>query len=273
MSGWKSTVQRQFNEKAGSYDQYADVQKVMASRLMRRLDEAVPAPRDILEIGCGTGACTERVLTRFPQASVSALDIAPGMVEAAKRRLAARGEQCRWIVADVEEWAAAQSAQTCDLIVSNACFQWLAQPEVTLAHLYRLLRPGGCLLFSTFGPQTFWELHDSFHEAYARLGRPPARHGLTFRSEAQWKDMLLRAGFRDNHTESGLKTYVFPSVRQFLHTVKEIGASATQATGTRGLGQRRLMMEMLQQYETRHRIRSGIPATYEIILAVGLRKS
>jgi malonyl-CoA O-methyltransferase len=271
MSGWKGIVKRQFSEKAGSYDRYAQVQKEMAHQLVRQITAASAVPHDILEIGCGTGYFTGLLLERHPQAAYKAIDIAPGMVEEASSRFAASGRSLAWIVADVEEWAAGQPDHSFDLIVSNACFQWLIQPEETVAHLHRLLRPGGRLCFSTFGPRTFTELHDSFAKAYAKLGQSPARHGLSFRSPSEWERMMRDAGFHSIRMEVRENMYCFPNVRQFLHSVKEIGASATQAASGSGLGQRRLIMEMMQQYESRYRISQGIPVTYEIILAAGHR--
>lgn len=52
-------------------------------------------PRDILEIGCGTGVNLARLARRFPAARLTGWDGSPDMLARARRRLTAFGERCR----------------------------------------------------------------------------------------------------------------------------------------------------------------------------------
>ncbi len=271
MSVSKASVKRQFSEKACTYDRYAQVQKEMAHLLIEQAAAMPAVPDEILEIGIGTGYVSGMMLERYPAARYKGLDIAPGMVEEVRKRFAVHQRRCEWILADVEEWAPGAGEHSFDMIVSNACFQWLHRPAETFDHLHRLLRPGGQFVFTTFGPRTFAELHASFSAAYATLEKPPARHGLSFRPLSEWGQMMKTAGFHSVTVFKMERVFIFPSVRDFLHSVKAIGASTTQADSGNGLGQRRLMTEMMQQYENGFRTPQGIPATYEIIVAAGCR--
>jgi len=59
---------------------------------------AVPADGSILELACGTGVWTERLLSR--SADVTAVDAAPEMISIARTRAGG----ARYVVADVFEW-------------------------------------------------------------------------------------------------------------------------------------------------------------------------
>lgn len=88
----KHLVRMHFSANAGNYDLYAHVQKKMASTLMEFADPAEgDKPGAILDVGCETGHLTELLIRRFPHAHVTAVDIAPGMIDLAKRKFSGRG--------------------------------------------------------------------------------------------------------------------------------------------------------------------------------------
>ncbi|BFT69991.1 malonyl-ACP O-methyltransferase BioC [Paenibacillus sp. P36] len=270
-------IERQFNRSsAGSYDEHANVQKMMADQLAAALHESARESKQarvgsILEIGCGTGIVTSGLVEKYPKASITALDIAPGMLQAAEQRV--RGSQpadrdIRFIHGDVEKWSATALPASFDLIVSGACFQWLQQPEQTLQHLRRLLRPGGVLVFTTFGPATFYELHESFREVYRQHGQQPQRHGLTFQSGPGWREMLVDSGFTHTNIQEDRLLHVetYPTPKDFLHTVKAMGASTSEAAVAPGIGRRRLFVDMYKAYETKFSVLGGVSATYELLM-------
>jgi malonyl-CoA O-methyltransferase len=278
-------IRRQFNRSAaGAYDTHANVQRTMAESLAELVTRH-PAMRDksnvdILEIGCGTGALTAKLQAAWHGGNITALDAAPAMLDAAKRRIdeisnaqAAHASphipavpNIGFVLADAEAWCQEAAPASFDLIVSSACFQWLARPGETLRQLKRLLRPGGILAFTTFGPQTFRELHSAFEEVYLARGLTPLHHGLSLRSPEEWLALLGEAGFGEVRYERTARTERYPTVRDFLHSVKAVGASASDASLSPGLGHRRLFAEMFQSYESRFSCPGGILATYDLLM-------
>jgi SAM-dependent methyltransferase len=104
---------------------------------------ALGAARPVLEVGCGTGQLTEH-LARYGF-RVTAIDIGPSMIAAARRRLA--GSAVSFQVTSFEDFAAAEASL--DLICSGTAFHWV-DPEVKFSKPARFLRPGGWLaLLST----------------------------------------------------------------------------------------------------------------------------
>jgi len=58
----------------------------MANTLLDMLDLDSKSRLDILDVGCGTGYLTKLLLDRWPDARITAIDIAPGMIEYARDR-------------------------------------------------------------------------------------------------------------------------------------------------------------------------------------------
>jgi ubiquinone/menaquinone biosynthesis C-methylase UbiE len=99
---------------------------------------AVGAGSAVLEVGCGTGQLTESLAGYGFR--LTAIDIGPSMVAAARRRRGGPGLSFQ--VSSFEDFAAADASF--DLIVSGSAFHWV-DPEVRLRKPARLLRPGGWL--------------------------------------------------------------------------------------------------------------------------------
>ena len=92
----------------------------------------------VLEIGCGTGQLTE--LLAASGFRLTAIDIGPAMIAAARRRLANR--HVSFQVTSFEDLAAADASF--DLVISSAAFHWI-DPEIAFGKSARLLRAGGWL--------------------------------------------------------------------------------------------------------------------------------
>lgn len=121
---------------------------------LREMLTAAPFPRDaaiaVLDIGAGYGAVTEELLAVFPNARVTLQDYSLPMLDEAKRRLAARAGQLRYVVSDLTDpaWADGVGGPF-DLAVSGIVLHNLRNDAQIFA-CYRairgLLKPGGWFL-------------------------------------------------------------------------------------------------------------------------------
>lgn len=287
----KERVRRNFNRYATQYDHYAVVQRWMGDELLRYIHEALwyEPPRRILEIGCGTGALTAQLLDRFPEAQLTVLDLSDRMIEETRKRVAPLDQsQMTFLVGDIEEWARKEAKAMqggmmtrkngYDLIVSNATFQWLNTPLDTCHALMKLLEAGGGMAFATFGPRTFYELHDSFARAEQELSLPHTPHGQGYLDEQAWRDIFTahernvgNAGsFQWNES---LYRMEYPHVEDFLYSVKRIGAgNAVKHSLKQGVN-RALFRAMGEQYRQNYPAHSGtgIKVTYDV--GVGIYRS
>ena len=115
--------------------------------------------RHVLDYGCGSGRASMRYV-RDGAAFVTGFDIAPAMIEEAKRRAADAGvsERTSFMVADAH--ATPYDPDSFDLVVGIAILHHLDIP-VALREIRRVLRPGGRAVFM----EPLW------HNPILRLGR------------------------------------------------------------------------------------------------------
>lgn len=114
--------------------------------------DRLPARRDAaLEIGCGVGNLTRLLARTFAQ--TVAIDLAPGMIEEARRRTSA-AERVDYVCADMFEWLADKDTAY-DCIVSVGTLHHVDLPSA-LSAMRRALRPGGRLLIVDLCSRTGW---------------------------------------------------------------------------------------------------------------------
>lgn len=106
----------------------------------RRAMEGIPVP-SVLDVGCGTGMLSERLLGAFPSCRLTGVDLSPAMVERARARLAGRAEVRE---ADAERLPFHDGAF--DLVVCNDSFHHYPDPDRAAFQMWRVLRKGGALV-------------------------------------------------------------------------------------------------------------------------------
>jgi 2-polyprenyl-6-hydroxyphenyl methylase / 3-demethylubiquinone-9 3-methyltransferase len=100
----------------------------------------------VLDVGCGGGLLAE-ALTRAG-ASVTGIDLAPGMIEVARLHAAESALAIDYRVAAAEDVARA-TPQGFDVVTCMEMLEHVPEPAAMTATLARLLRPGGALFVST----------------------------------------------------------------------------------------------------------------------------
>jgi 2-polyprenyl-6-hydroxyphenyl methylase/3-demethylubiquinone-9 3-methyltransferase len=100
----------------------------------------------VLDVGCGGGLLAEG-LTRAG-ARVTAVDLAPAMIEVARLHAAEAGLGIDYRVAAAADLAAAEPAAF-DVVTCMELLEHVPEPALMVSSLARLLRPGGALFVST----------------------------------------------------------------------------------------------------------------------------
>lgn len=229
----KTRIAARFDAAAARYDAHSPLQREAAQRLARRvLALPGPAPRRVLEIGCGTGHLTRALCERLG-GEWTLSDIAPAMVRSCADTLAAPRHH---VVMDAERPAFADGSF--DLVVSSLAAQWFADLPAALAALCALLAPGGRLAIATLGDGTFAE----WRRAHAALGLAAATHDYPAADE------LARAFPAFMRTEVFEENLLAPlgSPLDFARGLRAIGAD-TPRPGARplGAGQLRRVLQRL----------------------------
>lgn len=245
-----------FEKAVDSYDEAAVLQREIGSRLLERLDWIRLEAEQIVDLGCGTGFVAEALLKRFGKAQVIGLDLAPGMVQKTRQRGSWR-RRPKGVCADVS--ALPLAMDSIDLAISNLMLQWCNDLPQVFGELAQAIRPGGLLLFSTFGPDTLKELRASWSQVDGYT------HSSQFTDMHDVGDALLQAGFRDPVVDMEMITLTYDEVRDLLHDLKAIGANNATAGRNRGLTGKQQLQAFYQAYE-QFRLGNGkYPATYEVL--------
>lgn len=100
--------------------------------------------REIVDLGCGTGAGTFALLARFPQAHVTAVDSSDEHLQRLREKARDAGlrERVRTVRADLDQ-ADWPDLGAPDLVWASASTHHMAEPEQALRRVYDLVRPGG----------------------------------------------------------------------------------------------------------------------------------
>lgn len=159
----KARIAQAFSQAANTYELAAIAQKTIASRLAEKVATLglPPQPR-VLEIGCGTGMLSRLLLQRISMGEWVLSDLSPVMIQHCKHEIA--DPRVRWHIMDGE--SPDLPSRSFDLIVSSLAFQWFADLPGALQRLRTLLSPGGYLIFTTLGRDSFIE----WRRAHQTLG-------------------------------------------------------------------------------------------------------
>lgn len=152
---WNGWLQRWDAQQEG----YVPQREARFTAMLDALAELLPASFVALDLACGPGSISQRLLARFPRARAVAVDIDPVMLALGRSTLGTVDGRLRWVEADLASpgWLEELGETQADAALSSTALHWV-EPE-PLARLYhdlgRLLRPGGLFLNGdnmAFGP-------------------------------------------------------------------------------------------------------------------------
>ncbi|MFC8869342.1 class I SAM-dependent methyltransferase [Streptomyces sp. NPDC057148] len=158
-------------------------------------------PRQIVDLGCGTGAGTFALLERFPDAHITAVDTSAEHLQLLREKACARGVQgrVRTVQADLDndDWP---DLGRPDLVWASASMHHMAHPHSALRNVRGLLAPGALFaVVELAGVPRFLPAHAPENRpgleerAHAAIGSFHAGH-VPHRG-ADWGPMLTAAGF------------------------------------------------------------------------------
>jgi malonyl-CoA O-methyltransferase len=251
----KQKIRRAFDRAADSYDDAAVLQKEVCHRLLQKLDYIKLSPQLILDAGVGTGEAVAPLMKRYKKSRVIALDLSERMLAKAMRHggLLRKPEL---VCADVEQLPFRENSF--ELIFSSLTLQWCNDLAATMQDFLRVLKPGGLLLFTSFGPDTLKELRTCWSQI------DDAVHVNQFTDMHDVGDGLLRAGFADPVMEAETITVSYGSVDKLMADLRAIGANATAEGGRAGLTAPSVLSKLRQAYEV-YRLENRLPASYEVV--------
>lgn len=253
LSNHKRAVARRFSGSAASYNEAAFLEKEIGNRLLDRLDFIKQEPISILDLGGGSGIFSERLAIRYPKATIFNVDIA----ELLLRKVTYNNSRIISICGDADILPLASNS--IDFIFSNCVLHWCCDLSLVFQELYRVLKPEGLLLFSTFGPDTLKELRESFYQ----IDSEP--HVNNFMDMHLVGDALLQARFQDPVMDMEQLLLTYSNVFRLMEDIQKSGSSYVLKETISGLSPKHLFRTLADNYE-QFRLSTGeIPATIEVV--------
>ncbi|MBL9105525.1 MAG: class I SAM-dependent methyltransferase [Myxococcales bacterium] len=105
-------------------------------------------PQDLLDLCCGTGLSTRALVQVYPHARVTGLDASAGMLALAARKPWAAA--VRWLCGDAMDPAASGAEGPFDGVLMAYGIRNMPDPDLCLARLFQLLKPGGVVCFHEY---------------------------------------------------------------------------------------------------------------------------
>jgi trans-aconitate 2-methyltransferase len=155
------------------YRRYSDERSRPFFELLGRV--GAPAPRAVVDLGCGPGDLTAALARRWPDASVRGVDSSPEMIAEAR----AGGGPVEYAVGDLRDWSPDADV---DVVITNATLQWVPGHEQLLTRWATGLPAGAWLALQVPG-----NTHAPSHRALREVA-----------ASGPWRDRLsLGTGPRD----------------------------------------------------------------------------
>lgn len=251
-------VAASFGAASRRYDAAARLQAEVRAELLSRVTLLRAPPESILDLGCGTGSGALALKQRFRRARVTAADFSAPMLDMARRRSRFwRRIEC--VEADAR--ALPFEPASFDLVFTSLMLQWVQPLDAALAQILRVLKPGGLLLASSFGPQTLQELRAAWAAADDQV------HVNDFIDMHDFGSALQRAGFTEPVLDVDRLVRHYADAATLMRQIKAIGAHNVNVARRRGLTGRAAYTRMNAAYEAQ-RSPAGLPATWQVVYAV-----
>lgn len=200
---------------ASAYHHVSSPQFDWGTSVLERL--ALEGGELVLDVGCGTGRLTAKVLERLPHGRAIGIDLSSNMLQVARDYLRPRfGAQIQLVLADAAHLPTREKA---DAIFSTATFHWVRDHPQLFRSLYAARRPGGCVVAQCGGGANIARLHD---RASALMGDPRFAPYFTawedpweFADTTTTTQRLEEAGFEEIHTSLVPAPIVQPDAAAF----------------------------------------------------------
>jgi trans-aconitate 2-methyltransferase len=199
---------------AASYVRLSTPQQSWAQEVLARLELA--GDETVVDLGCGAGLITERLVARVPRGRVIAVDASSTMAHATRARL---GDRVAVVVADLHHFTCPEPA---DVLFSTATLHWVPDHARLWRHLHGLLRSGGRLAVQYGGAGNIPGVEDAMAELAARAPfagyLAPFRSPWTFDTVDTAQREVAAAGFTDVRVWSERRQARPPDMLAFLAT-------------------------------------------------------
>lgn len=171
-----NTASEYWGRKVAEYDDFIRRVVPRYDELMDRLIDAVPTTsRRVLELGCGTGTLSLRLVQTLPDACFTFLDASPEMLATTRARVeqVAPGALDRCVFMEARFEDIDEATGRWDLVVASLSIHHMQSPEPLYRALAGVLEPGGALRMSDGVRAAAEDRHDAHMRVWETFWRQP----------------------------------------------------------------------------------------------------
>ena len=160
--------------------------------------------RTLLEIGCGVGAQTRQLLTRWPHVHIHAVDQSPSHLGAAAEYLRDEMAQGQVALTRAQAECLPLAAGQFDVALTIWVLEHVPQPAQILAEMVRVLKPGGRVILTEVDNSTFrfFPHNPLIEDWWARFNTLQRQSGADPFIGQQLASLAQAAGLQDICVES-----------------------------------------------------------------------
>jgi ubiquinone/menaquinone biosynthesis C-methylase UbiE len=207
-----------------------------------------------LDVATGTGwAALAAAQHVGPTGRVLGVDLAPELLERARQKVAAAGlTQVEFRVGDAERLDLAD--QRFDVVLCASALFFVPDMLAALREWHRVLKPGGQVGFSGFGPTYLQPLGDLWNARLRQYGVsvPTSSADLRLAEPETCRRLLHEAGFGQSEVQSEQLGYYFRTVEEYWEE---------RSSGRAGLAILQLAPDQREQFKAEHLAEVGARAT------------
>jgi ubiquinone/menaquinone biosynthesis C-methylase UbiE len=177
-----------------------------------------------LDLGCGNGVSSRALAAAVaPDGSLVGIDLSAAMVDRARLSLDGALSDVTFLVGDASDPKV--PAASFDVVIASLVVFFLPDPAAAVSRWVRLLRPGGRIGLSTFGPSSpVWQAL----EGHLREFMPPMDPRMLgpqspFATDAGMAELLRNAGAVRVQTSSRRVEFAFAGFDQWVRFSRSVG--------------------------------------------------
>lgn len=245
-------LKQDFSKAAPSYDDHAHLQRACANNLIERLQYFSISPKNILDLGSGTGFLSNKLKKMYPKAKVTGVDIADKMCQYAKEKYPA----IEFICANIYDLPL--PANHYDFIISNFTLQWCDDLPTLFTQILKVASPDASFLFSTVGLDSLKELRTCWAavDSHPRVKDFQDMHNIG--------DALLQTGWQQPVMDIDRLCYYYENYQDIFDEFKGLGVANKDKNRLRGLTGKSKLKHFSAEYE-KLRTNKGLPLSWEVV--------
>lgn len=151
------------------HNRYRSNPRSMVDHMITNLE--LTGSEDLLDLGCGNGFILEHLRPHLADGSITGLDVAPAVLEAARQRLYSTAPPCTWIEGSADDLSGLGDG-TFDRVMANYMIHYVPDLDRCFTEVRRVMRPGGLFHLTTDRPDSMLEMYDVHFTALKGMSAP-----------------------------------------------------------------------------------------------------